>query len=230
MLAERLVQARKRLGFKSREDFANALNMPFTTLRTYEQGTVDNIPHTFLYKLNEQYNIHIDWLLTGKGNMLLEDENSNPLPTVCQHPSEDKNSISLNYYPNIVTAVGYSELHTSNIQPQTMTLDRRFCKEFLTVGELNSLDVIKVTGDSMEPYVHNGELVLIQRHEKAMDGETVIAKVNGHIYIKRYHTDPFGKWVKLISDNDPSSTIEIVGDDLQYFSIVGIIRAKVKVF
>ena len=69
-----------------------------------------------------------------------------------------------------------------------------------------------------------------EKLEKAMDGETVIAKVNGHIYIKRYHTDPFGKWVKLISDNDPSSTIEIVGDDLQYFSIVGIIRAKVKVF
>ncbi|MFA6145633.1 MAG: S24 family peptidase [Sulfurimonas sp.] len=162
--------------------------------------------------------------------MLLEDESLNAHPTACQHSADDKCSISLNYYPDIVTAAGYCNMNASNVQPQTMTLDPRFCQEVLNVRELESLDVIKVTGDSMEPYVYNGELVVIQRHEKAMDGETVIAKVNGHIYIKRYHTDPFGRWVKLISDNDPSSTIEISGDDLHHFSIVGIIRAKVKAF
>jgi len=225
---ERLIQAREYLGF-NQSDFAAELVLAPQSLVRYEKNKVKP-SIDFLIKLTYMFNINSNWLLSGKGNMLLEDESSTSLPIPCQHPSDDKNNISLNYYPNIVTATGYSELHTSNVQPQTMTLDRRFCKEFLTVGELNSLDVIKVSGDGMEPYVHNGELVVIQRHEKAIDGETVIAKVNGHIYVKRYHTDPFGKWVKLISDNDSSSTIEISGDDLHYFSIVGIIRAKVKAF
>lgn len=225
---ERLKKARKYSGL-TQEKFGVIIGLKQSQIKDIEIAKQKVSPE--LAELIEvNFSINGWWLLTGKGNMLLEDENSNPLPTVCQHPSEDKNSILLNYYPNISTVAEYSDINTCNVQSQTMTLDRRFCKEFLTAGELNSLDAIKVTGDSMEPYVHNGELVLIQRHEKAMDGETVIAKVNGHIYIKRYHTDPFGKWVKLISDNDPSSTIEIVGDDLQYFSIVGIIRAKVKVF
>jgi len=230
MLRDRIKKIRESLFIGSQDSFADALEWPISRIKDLERGKVKELKGHEAEQLEDKFRVNGWWVLTGKGNMLLEDENSNPLPTSCQHPSDDKSSISLNYYPNIVTAAGYSELHTSNVQPQTMTSDRRFCQEVLNVRELESLDVIKVTGDSMEPYVYNGELVVIQRHEKAMDGETVIAKVNGHIYIKRYHTDPFGRWVKLISDNDPSSTIEISGDDLHHFSIVGIIRAKAKVF
>jgi len=225
---ERLKKARKYSGL-TQEKFGVILGLKQSQIKDIEIAKQKVSPELAdLIEIN--FSINGWWLLTGKGNMLLEDESSNPLPIPCQHLSDDKSSISLNYYPNIVTAAGYSDIDTSNVQPQTMTLDRRFCQEVLNIKELESLDVIKVSGDSMEPYVYNGELVVIQRHEKAMDGETIIAKVNGHIYIKRYHTDPFGRWVKLISDNDPSLTIEIAGDDLQYFSIVGIIRAKVKAF
>jgi transcriptional regulator with XRE-family HTH domain len=88
MLSKRLIEARKKLGFTSREDFANSLNMPFATLRAYEQGKIDNIPHTFLQKLNEQYNIQIDWLLTGKGEMFINEtkpEQSTPANTLNSH-------------------------------------------------------------------------------------------------------------------------------------------------
>lgn len=230
MLSDRLIKARKKLGFTSREDFANALNMPFTTLRAYEQGKVDNIPHTFLQKLNEQYNIHIDWLLTGKGDMLIEDQVSNHLPIACASTEDSGNTVSLNYYPDIVAAAGYGAINDSDTHPQVMKFDRRFLEEFLNVRRFDRIDIIRVIGDSMEPYIRDGETVLIERHNEARNGETVIANVNGHIYIKRFHTDPFGRWIKLISENNHYGDIELSGSDLECFSIVGIVRAKIKAF
>lgn len=143
---------------------------------------------------------------------------------------EDENSISLNYYPDIVAAAGYGAINESSVHPQIMKFDRRFLTEFINVRRFDSIDIIRVIGDSMEPYIRDGETVLIERHSEARNGETVIANVNGHIYIKRFHTDPFGRWVKLISENNHYGDIELSGDDLECFSIVGIVRAKIKAF
>jgi transcriptional regulator with XRE-family HTH domain len=75
-MEKRLKEMRKKLGFKSREKFAEALEMPFSTLRSYEQGKVENISYFFLKKINEQYNVSLDWLLTGEGEMLLNEQKS----------------------------------------------------------------------------------------------------------------------------------------------------------
>lgn len=227
MLSERLVNARKKLGFSSREDFANALNMPFATLRSYEQGKIDNIPHTFLQKLNEQYNIHIDWLLTGKGNMFVNAQNN--LPCAIQS-LEDDDSVSVNYYPDVIAAAGYGAINEGQYIPQPMRLDRKFLEQLVNVRRFDKLDIITVFGDSMEPYISNGETVLIERHDDAKNGETVIANINGSVYIKRIKMDPFKKWIKLLSENSHYEEIELIGEELQYLTIIGIVRAKIRIF
>lgn len=229
MLSERLVKARKKLGFTSREDFASALNMPFATLRSYEQGKIDNIPHTFLQKLNEQYNIHIDWLLTGKGDMLIDGSKNLPI-AVGGLDITDENTVAINYYPDIVAAAGYGAINEYGFTPQVMRFDRKFLEQFMNIRRFDRLDIITVFGDSMEPYISNGETVMIERHDDAKNGETVIANVNGSIYIKRIQMDPFKKWVKLVSENSHYDEIDLRGDDLQYLTIIGIVRAKIKMF
>lgn len=227
MLSDRLVKARKRLGFTSREDFANALNMPFATLRSYEQGKIDNIPHTFLQKLNEQYNIHTDWLLTGKGSMFIEEQKSLPITI---STADDENSVPVNYYPDVIAAAGYGAINDYQYTPQVMQLDRRFLEQLLNVRRFDRLDIITVFGDSMEPYISNGETVLIERHDDAKNGETVIANINGSVYIKQIKMDPFKKWIKLLSENSHYEEIELSGDELQYLTIIGIVRAKIRIF
>ena len=74
---ERLKIIRKKLGYKSREKFANRLNIPFTTLRAYEQGTIENIPHSFLLMLLDNFDVNINWLMTGKGEMFIKPTTSN---------------------------------------------------------------------------------------------------------------------------------------------------------
>lgn len=69
---ERLIELRKALGFKSQKDFAQVLDMPTRTLQAYEQGTSPIIPSTLIQKLMEKFDISVEWLLFGRGDMFVK--------------------------------------------------------------------------------------------------------------------------------------------------------------
>ena len=69
MIFDRIKEVREKLGFSRQDEFAGTMNIKFRTYQTYEQGQVKVIPHTFIEKLNEQYNVSFQWLLTGNGSM-----------------------------------------------------------------------------------------------------------------------------------------------------------------
>lgn len=224
---ERLVKVRESLGF-NQSDFASTIDLAAQSLVRYEKNKVKPSVE-FLAKLTNMFNVDSNWVLTGKGDVFIKKGDSLPL-AVQSHPEDDENTVALNYYPDIVAAAGYGGINESNVHPQIMKFDRRFLEEFLNVRRFDSIDIIRVIGDSMEPYIHDGEVVLVERHSDVRNGETVIASVNGHIYVKRYHADPFGKWIKLVSENRIYGSLELEGDQLEYFSIIGIVRAKIKAF
>lgn len=57
-IGKKIAETRKKLGFRTQNDFAQALGMPFRTLQTYEQGA-SVIPHTFFENLKTKFNIEI---------------------------------------------------------------------------------------------------------------------------------------------------------------------------
>jgi len=71
---ERIEQIRKTLGFKSREKFAEEIGIPFPTLRAYEQGKIENIPHSFFNTLVSKFNINLNWLMSGDGDMFVDNQ------------------------------------------------------------------------------------------------------------------------------------------------------------
>lgn len=78
MIFNRIKEVREKLGFSRQDEFAKAIDISFRTYQTYEQGQVKVIPHTFIEKLNKQYNVSFEWLLTGNGSMFeRERENTN---------------------------------------------------------------------------------------------------------------------------------------------------------
>ncbi len=224
---ERVVKARETLGFKQSE-FAKRIELAAQSLARYEKNKVKPSVD-FITKLTNMFNINSNWLLTGKGNMLL---NEKSLPVAQEQPLEDdENTVALNYYPDIVAAAGYGALNNDMQHAQIMKFDRRFLEEFLNVRKFDKIDIIKITGDSMEPYIHNGETVILERSKEAKNGETVIANINGEVYVKRYQADPFKKWIKLISDNKFYGDIELnTPEHIEALTIVGIVRAKIKPF
>ena len=73
MIFDRIKEVREKLGFSRQDEFARAINISFRTYQTYEQGQVKVIPHTFIEKLNKQYNVSFEWLLIGNGSIFKDE-------------------------------------------------------------------------------------------------------------------------------------------------------------
>ena len=67
---------------------------------------------------------------------------------------------------------------------------------------------IRVVGDSMEPKIHAGALVVVDRMAEAAEGSTVIARIGTEFMVKRLHTDEDGR-VWLLSENEAYQPIRI---------------------
>lgn len=71
-MVDRIKEIRQKI-FVSQSNMEDCLNLSRNTLSAYERGKAFFKPHT-LQLLASKYNININWLLTGQGNMLLSDE------------------------------------------------------------------------------------------------------------------------------------------------------------
>ncbi len=59
---------------------------------------------------------------------------------------------------------------------------------------------VRVEGDSMEPLIHAGELLVVDRMAETKDGDVVVARVGKEFVVKRLHTEEDGS-IRLVSDN-----------------------------
>lgn len=59
---QRLIELRKENGYNTRNDFAEKLGIPSTTLRNYEKDEREP-GHTFLKQISELFNVSVDYLL-----------------------------------------------------------------------------------------------------------------------------------------------------------------------
>ncbi len=71
-MVNRIKEIRQKI-FVSQSNMEDCLNLSRNTLSAYERGKAFFKPHT-LQLLASKYNININWLLTGQGNMLLSDD------------------------------------------------------------------------------------------------------------------------------------------------------------
>ncbi len=58
---------------------------------------------------------------------------------------------------------------------------------------------VRVEGDSMEPLIHAGELLVVDRMAETKDGDVVVARVGEEFVVKRLHTEDGS--IRLVSDN-----------------------------
>lgn len=84
-LAERLVAARLYLQL-GRDDLAEALRWNRSTLAKYEQGA-SQPDFSFLDRLQDGFGISLDWVITGRGAMCL-DQGAAPGPDVVHAPQQ----------------------------------------------------------------------------------------------------------------------------------------------
>ena len=67
---------------------------------------------------------------------------------------------------------------------------------------------VRVEGDSMEPRIHSGELLVVDRMAETKDGDIVVARLGCEFTVKRLHTEEDGS-IWLISENPSYEPIQI---------------------
>ena len=70
---------------------------------------------------------------------------------------------------------------------------------------------IRISGDSMEPMYHTGDVAWVHKQDSISNGEIGIFYLNGNTYIKELHDGPDG--VYLVSLNEKYHPIQIYESD-----------------
>jgi len=137
-------------------------------------------------------------------------------------PYNDK--ASLRYFENITASAGYG----SNNDEQNYSIipvGRDFMEQVLKIPFKN-YDVIKVFGDSMEPFAQDGDAVVVDLDAEVKNGDVVIANIGGDVYMKKFLRDAIHKEIKLTSLNSFYQDIILKGEEIDQLKIVGKVRCK----
>lgn len=164
-LSDRIILVRKSKGFKQKE-LANILKISLPTMNHYESGK--RAPNSdLLSQIAKILNCDPGWLLTGEGQAEKKDAPTNePMPS-----STLKDFVLVPRYNIEATAGGGSVIHSEQI------VDHLAFKASWVNKELGAdpkhLLLIHSIGDSMEPTLRSGDLLLVDRNKARMKGDGI---------------------------------------------------------
>jgi len=170
--------------------------------------------YNFLNKLTAAFKININWLLSGEGSMFL---------------AENLKEIGDKQYLNmpVVAAVSCGS-------PQEIELadpqDHILLDTNSLAGDFNNYFAFFASGDSMEPYISNGDVVVVKHHEDwgTADDRICVVRVNGEVTLKKVTVFSEGEEVLLSPFNKEYSPLLINEDNYGEAYLVGIAIMAIK--
>lgn len=203
----RFKEVRDFMGF-SQQEFADKLEEKRHKIADIETGK-QKVPIELAEKLEDIFHINPWWLLTGKGQMLLKENN-----LVISNDN--------NYNIDLLSVrAGAGEgIYNYVIETvDTLSLDKSF---FRTPINTSKVKGIQVDGDSMEPTLRDGDYVLIDENITFGVNGIYAIQLGGQILIKRLQFKMDGT-VLIISDNSKyqSETFNPIENQLP-FQVLGL--------
>lgn len=187
----------------------------------------NKIPEGWLFKAASQYGISLDALLFGKnGQNSGRDTDAESVPSVrasvAVPADEDKSKIDFLLVPLVAARLSAG---AGSLETEGEILGRfAFREDWLTRrGNPDTMVLMRVYGDSMEPTICHGDMVLVDQGKRSIVPHTIYAvRVNEEIYIKQVETLP-GHRMVLRSHNERYEPIEIDlrGDLAESVQIIG---------
>ena len=183
----RYKELRKRRGLTQLEA-SKLLNVDQSTISKWEQDKA--IPDIYtLNKISELYNVSIDYLL-GKEATSKNNKKGVKIPVLGSIPA----GIALEAIENILD---YEEI--SEEQART--------------GEFFAL---KVKGESMEPTIHDGDVIIFRKQEDADSGKICVVMINGNdATLKEIKKEPNGLWVLPHNSNSEFKPTFFSNEDVE---------------
>ncbi len=210
---------RKASGLRQ-EDAAARLGLSPSTYQNYERGT--RRPDTDGWEAFVRGGINANWLLTGEGEMLLADvPHGMHEATVMTAEGALTGYVALPLYNDIHAAAGHGAVVDHERPDDALMFQESWIRHELGARP-DDLCLIRVSGDSMEPTLRAGDVILVNRQACRPDREGIyILRVGDMLLVKRLQALPGGQ-VKITSDNaafdswminlsDPGGDVVIVG-------------------
>ncbi|WP_340149309.1 S24 family peptidase [uncultured Sneathiella sp.] len=204
----RIRDAREFLGL-SQKAISEKLGCSHQAWQGYEAG--NNLPGGKILRRLNFLGISIDWLLSGRGSIV-----KNIAVT---------ETTKITYIPRVEArlAAGHGTLNDRLQIRDYIPFARPYLQQKLGRGTIEGLTVLEVSGDSMEPTISDGSLVLVDQRDQDVSGSIMAFVYEDCAYIKRLQKY-FGG-IDVVSDNkDLYPPHQIRNADLDQLLIIGRVR------
>lgn len=200
-LGARLREVRRQHGDPDRGEFAKILGVSKESLASYERG--DNIPDAAVAGRYRDLGVDLNWLLTDKepptpGLMMpLSREGAHLIALI-------QNSVIVPRY-DIQASAGRGKLVQSQDVSDHFAVSRQWLLRNLPGWASAGADIgiLEGSGDSMEPTVRDGDIIMLVRDPPDFvveRGGIFVLTVDGRLLLKRLHIHMNGD-LSVISDN-----------------------------
>lgn len=217
-LSDRLKKVRESSG-RTQKELATALNVSLTAIQGYEAGR--QIPGGNILESLARLGVDINWLLTGEGAMNkgfsgIETREAGPAWAFEQKSDE---YIHVPRYEIAASAGGGAVVQSEQIV-DFISFKEEWVRNSLGASAKN-LALISVKGDSMEPTLSDGDLVLVDISSRTIEANAIyVLQFWGSLMVKRIQRKVDGT-VVIKSDNQIYETETITGELLTQLNIIG---------
>lgn len=157
-VGDRIKEIRNRIGL-SQVDFADRINVSKQTLYKYENNIITNIPSDKIEAVSKIGNVSPSYLMGW-------DNNVTPVTNGKKHK---KYGTTINVLGRVAAGVPLEAI-------EDIIDTEEISEELASTGEFFGL---QIHGDSMEPRMNEGDVVIVRQQEDAESGDIVIAMING---------------------------------------------------
>lgn len=211
----RLRQLRKP---ESLEDFAARFGIPPGTMGNYERDR-NQPPFDLISRLCSHFGVSPEWLLFGTGPKLREanpaQEAGNVLPIEAK-PGEGVISVPL---VSARLSAGMGSLQVSGNVEKRYAFPSSFLHR---KGVPERMVVMRVEGESMQPEIMDGDIVLIDQSKTDIRlGRIFALGIEEAIYLKRIDLLPGKAVLKSVNPEYPPLEVELCGQLAEQLRVIG---------
>ncbi|MDG4475402.1 XRE family transcriptional regulator [Thiovibrio frasassiensis] len=228
LLAEKLKVARKFLG-KDQQEMATLCGKAHRSWQRYEQG--EGFPTGEVFELLTSLGFNAGWFFTDDVPMLIKDQGTTAGATGGGRgyksaepaaPYESRGNVEYVHIPRYevsASADGGAIVHSEQVVDY-LSFRADWVRSTLGVS-VRDLALISVIGDSMEPSLSEGDVVLLDMTTTSvLDGSIYALQLNGGLLVKRIQRMLDGSLV-VKSDNARYDTETVSEDKADRLKIIG---------
>jgi len=197
-------RVKEKTSIASQHDLAKALGVNRSAITQAKRR--NSVPQKWVLALSRSFSLSADWLEFGVGTPQVQEKDTD----------SDVKTFSLpKVFARLCAGDGSYEVEATPIE------EHIFKESWLAQkGTPSTMVLMDVIGDSMEPFIFQGDTVLVDQSQTTLRSDGIYAVgIEDSIMVKRVAAER--ERITLLSDNPDYAPIIIQGDELLSFRIIG---------